>query len=433
MAGWKKIVTESAASTITQDTTGTAADATALETARSIGGVSFDGTADIVPTTIVVADTTDTTSYVGLWESATGNLLPKTDAGITYNADTGMLTATGLTGPLTGLASTATALATARAIGGIDFDGTAAITPANITVADTTNTTCSVALFESATGALPPKTDGGLTYNAGTGMLTATGFTGPLTGEASAIADEAVDEDSLSITGDAGVDGEVLSSDGAGGFTWEAAGAGGTVTSVAAGNGLDFITFTTTGSVTMGTPGTATAASSNAVTSTSHTHAVTTTTNGAGTPSTILAADASGDLQLHDLTLTADLVVVGNLDVQGTTTTIDSTVVQITDPVIQLNVLTDQTYYANGPSAIILGDVDAANGAKIINTDAILNFTVLHGDDMGSGALPAGTTTAGATFKDIGFNAAVYAEISEPANVNGKVYFDGTDLYLYVD
>ena len=73
-----------------------------------------------------------------------------------------------------GNAATATALANARTIGGISFDGSANITPANITVEDTTDTTCSVALFESATGDLPPKTDGGLTYNAGTGQLTST-------------------------------------------------------------------------------------------------------------------------------------------------------------------------------------------------------------------------------------------------------------------
>ena len=53
-------------------------------------------------TTVTVADTTDTTCFVGLWEDATGDLGPKSDAGITYNAGTGMLTATGLTGPLTG-------------------------------------------------------------------------------------------------------------------------------------------------------------------------------------------------------------------------------------------------------------------------------------------------------------------------------------------
>jgi hypothetical protein len=63
------------------------------------------------PTVITVADTADTTAYVALFEDATGDLGPKTDAGITYNAGTGMLTATGFTGPLTGNASTATALA----------------------------------------------------------------------------------------------------------------------------------------------------------------------------------------------------------------------------------------------------------------------------------------------------------------------------------
>jgi hypothetical protein len=55
-------------------------------------------------------------------------------------------------------------------------------TPTAITVADTTDTSCSVALFESATGDLAPKTDGGATYNAGTGTLTATAFSGALTG-----------------------------------------------------------------------------------------------------------------------------------------------------------------------------------------------------------------------------------------------------------
>jgi hypothetical protein len=67
----------------------------------------------------------------------------------------------------------------------------AAPTPTTITVADTTDTTCSVALFESATGDLAPKTDAGATYNAGTGVLTATGFAGPLTGAVTGNADTA--------------------------------------------------------------------------------------------------------------------------------------------------------------------------------------------------------------------------------------------------
>ena len=52
-------------------------------------------------------------------------------------------------------------------------------------------------------------------------------------------------------------------------------GGSGSVTSVSAGNGMDFTTITGTGPVTMGTPSTNTASTSNAVTSTSHTHEVT--------------------------------------------------------------------------------------------------------------------------------------------------------------
>ena len=66
-----------------------------------------------------------------------------------------------------------------------DATGTVALTggaSTAITVADTTDTTCFVGLFESATGDLGPKSDAGITYNAGTGTLTATAFSGPVTG-----------------------------------------------------------------------------------------------------------------------------------------------------------------------------------------------------------------------------------------------------------
>ena len=102
----------------------------------------YGGGAVTTPTDITVADSTDTTCFPALFESATGDLAPKTDAGITYNAGTGVLTATGFAGPITGnvtgnasgssatcsgLSATATALATARTIGGTSFDGTANI------------------------------------------------------------------------------------------------------------------------------------------------------------------------------------------------------------------------------------------------------------------------------------------------------------------
>ena len=69
-----------------------------------------------------------------------------------------------------------------QADGDTEWAAAPSSTPPAITVADTTDTSCSVALFESATGDLAPKTDGGLTYNAGTGTLTATALAGPLTG-----------------------------------------------------------------------------------------------------------------------------------------------------------------------------------------------------------------------------------------------------------
>jgi hypothetical protein len=135
------------------------ATATALANARTIGGTSFDGTANIVPATITVADTTDTTSFVGLWESATGDLAPKSDAGLTYNAGTGALTAVtfvgAVTGAVTGNADTATEATNITAV-------------ANNTTDETTYLT----FVDGATGTQGIETDTGLTYNPSTGLLT---------------------------------------------------------------------------------------------------------------------------------------------------------------------------------------------------------------------------------------------------------------------
>ena len=76
----------------------------------------------------------------------------------------------------------------------------------------------------------------------------------------------------------------------------------GTVTSVAAGNGLSFTTITGTGSVALGTPSTLSASTTNGVTSTSHTHAI--TTSSAGAVSTIVATDASGNFSAGTISAT---------------------------------------------------------------------------------------------------------------------------------
>ena len=109
--------------TLNQDTTGNAATATALETARTIGGVSFDGTANInLPgvnqagtqdtsgnattatsattatnaTNITLADeSSDSTCFPVFATAATGNQAPKTDSSaLTYDASGGSLSAT---------------------------------------------------------------------------------------------------------------------------------------------------------------------------------------------------------------------------------------------------------------------------------------------------------------------------------------------------
>ena len=76
-----------------------------LSLAAGIPAWTTSAASATVASTVVVIDTTDTSAYVALFDSATGSLAIKTDTGITYNAGTGMLTVTGLTGPLTGNAS----------------------------------------------------------------------------------------------------------------------------------------------------------------------------------------------------------------------------------------------------------------------------------------------------------------------------------------
>jgi hypothetical protein len=147
-----------------QFTAGTNLDdavATPTQLARAVGKMwtaDSDGTnAD----TVTVSDAAnDTTTFPLLATAATGSLTPATDSSLSYNANTGALTATTFVGALTGNADT-------------------------VTVADAANDTTTFPLLgTAATGPLAPATDSSLTYNANTGALTATSFVGALTGNA---------------------------------------------------------------------------------------------------------------------------------------------------------------------------------------------------------------------------------------------------------
>jgi len=220
--------------------------------------------AEGVPTAITVADeSTDTTCFPLFVTAATGDLPPKSGTNLAFNSSSGVLTATGFAGALTGNASgTASGLSATLAVGsggsgatsltangvligngasaitsvdmstkgkiligdgsgnpqmlsvgtnghvltaasgettGVEWAAVTAATPTAITVADeSTDTTCFPLFVTAATGDLGPKSGTNLAFNSSSGVLTATGFAGNLTGTASAIADTTVTSAKLS-------------------------------------------------------------------------------------------------------------------------------------------------------------------------------------------------------------------------------------------
>ncbi len=160
--------------------TGNAATATALATGRTIGGVTFDGTAAIVPQTIQsVNEATDTTCFpLFISASGTQSLQPLNNAGLIYNSNTNALTATTFIGGLTGNATSAT---TASSTG----SATNAANATNVGITDdtTTNATMYPTWVTTTTGNLPQKTSSSkLTFNPSTGTLTTSTVVANVTG-----------------------------------------------------------------------------------------------------------------------------------------------------------------------------------------------------------------------------------------------------------
>ena len=113
--------------------------------------------------TISANNDTDETVYLTFVDGATGTQGLETDTGLTYNPSTGRLTAN-------------------------TFVGSATVA-ASITVADeSSDTTCFPLFATAATGDLGAKTGSNLTFNSDTGILTATGFAGDVTGNVSGTA-----------------------------------------------------------------------------------------------------------------------------------------------------------------------------------------------------------------------------------------------------
>jgi hypothetical protein len=77
-------------------------DVTGTDTTKKITVENLFKSTATVASTVATADTTDASCFVALFEASTGNQAAKTDAGLSYNAGTGTLTATALVGPLAG-------------------------------------------------------------------------------------------------------------------------------------------------------------------------------------------------------------------------------------------------------------------------------------------------------------------------------------------
>lgn len=280
MATWKKVVVESTADTIAQDTTGNAGTATALETARTIGGVSFDGTANINLPGVNTSGTQDTS----------------------------------------GNAATATALETSR-----DFSLTGDVT------------------------------------------ATAVGFDGTGNVALSAdIASNVVGATELNVTGN-GTSGQILSSDGDGSFSWINAASGTlsgltdtNISTPSAGHiliydGAEWDNAAVAGDLSIsGTSFRVNSVQNDAVTlgtSTTGNYVATI----AGTANEIEVSGSGSETAAvtiglpNDVTIGNDLTVTGDLTVNGTTTTINTSELHVEDKLIKIaDVATPTTTTANG-------------------------------------------------------------------------------------
>ncbi len=142
------------------------------------GGVGIAGNLNVGGTITgnlsITNDAADTTCYLTFVTASGTQALPlKTNTGLIYNASTNAITATTFSGALSGNATTATTLQTARNIGGVSFNGSANIVPQTIESANESSDTTCFPLFVTASGTvqLQPKNNTSFTFNASTGNL----------------------------------------------------------------------------------------------------------------------------------------------------------------------------------------------------------------------------------------------------------------------
>jgi cytoskeletal protein CcmA (bactofilin family) len=177
-SGTVTITTAAEAGTYTLTLPTSDGDASQVLQTDGSGVLSWATVSAGTPTAITVAnEATDTSCFPLFVTAATGDLGPKTNAGLSFNSSTAILTATGFSGPLTGNVTGDCSGSSGSCT------GTAAVAT-GFTCTDNENEdlACNIIFVDGATGTQGAETDGDLTYNPSTGVVTATGFAGALTG-----------------------------------------------------------------------------------------------------------------------------------------------------------------------------------------------------------------------------------------------------------
>jgi hypothetical protein len=139
------------AGTITAALSGNAS--TATSSTNSTNATNFNVAAD---------NSTNATHYVIFTGGATGNQRPNSDTTLTYNPSSNTLSTTTFSGALSGNATTATTLQTARTIGGVSFNGSANINLPGVNTTGNQNTSGNAG---SATVLQTARTIGGVSFN----------------------------------------------------------------------------------------------------------------------------------------------------------------------------------------------------------------------------------------------------------------------------
>ncbi|HIA3241937.1 TPA: tail fiber protein [Escherichia coli] len=143
VSGWGQDVSVKSLSAValSGSLTGNASTATKLQTVRTIGGVSFDGSANI---DLPGVNKTGNQSTTGNAATATKLQTARTIGGVSFDGSANIdLPGVNKAGnqSTTGNAATATKLQTARTIGGVSFDGTANINLPGVNATGNQNTT----------------------------------------------------------------------------------------------------------------------------------------------------------------------------------------------------------------------------------------------------------------------------------------------------